>query len=228
MISDDNYYDHYKDSFEQQKKYLTKRDHYTIAILVMVVVLCLQTSDANIIKKGVNGIIQKETNSTIVIDFKYICVSLSYIYLWLIMQYYQICLTIEKTYSYIQEIEEKISKEGKFVINREGVNYLKSYPWLKWTTHRIYVIIFPILFIFIPLVIAKSQIIDLCKNGFSSLTTLSIIANSISVIVSLLYISNRWFHEEIFSKDLYPKLHFLQRVRFYFHISKDKFKNANP
>ena len=161
MTSENNFYDHYKDSFEQQKKYLTKRDHYTIAILVMVMVLCLQTNDANIINKGINGIIQRETNSSIIIDFKYISVSFSYIYLWLLMQYYQICLTIEKTYSYIQEVEKKLSSQGEFYLKREGEDYLTFYPWLKNLNHLIYVFVFPLLFIFIAIFIVYNNIISL-------------------------------------------------------------------
>lgn len=120
MTSEDNFYDHYKDSFEQQKNYLTKRDHYTIALLVMVVISCLQTNDSTLINDGINGIIQKETNSVVCIDFDYICASLSYIYLWLLIQYYQICLTIEKTYSYIHEMEEKLSLKVILMLNEKA------------------------------------------------------------------------------------------------------------
>lgn len=220
MISEDNYYDHYKDSFEQQKNYLAKRDHYTIALLVMVGVLCLQISDVNIVNNSIKGIIQKEINSAIIVDFRYICVSLSYIYLWLVIQYYQVCLTIENTYSYIHDIEKNISAKGDYIIKREGSNYLRSYPWLKSLTHRIYVIFFPILFITIACVNAYKESIALYHNGILCLTCLSVIANSLSVVVSVLYVSNRWFHEEAFSKDEFPNLKFGSRMKLYLGINK--------
>lgn len=220
MISENNFYDHYKDSFEQQKNYLAKRDHYTIALLVMVVVLCLQTSDANLVKSSINRIIQKEINEDISIDFKYICVSLSYIYLWLVIQYCQICLTIENTYSYIHGIEDSLSKQGDFVVKREGSNYLKSYPWLKSLTHRIYVFFFPVLFITIAMTNAYNEFMYLYHHNISFLTILSLIANILCAVVSILYISNRWFHEEAFSKQMFPNLKLLSRIKLYFGYKK--------
>ena len=32
-------YDHYKDTFEQQKRYLAKRDHLTVLLMVLVILL---------------------------------------------------------------------------------------------------------------------------------------------------------------------------------------------
>ena len=100
MKSEENYYDHYKDSFEQQKNYIHKRDRYTIALLAMVSVLCLKVVDFEDVNRNINIIISQYIGN-INIDIKYIGVALSYIYLWLIIQYYQVCLTIEKMYNYI-------------------------------------------------------------------------------------------------------------------------------
>ena len=128
MESEGNYYDHYKDSFEQQKNYILKRDRYTIALLAMVSVLCLRVADVEDVNENIQKVITQYVEN-IHLNIKYIGVAISYIFLWLIIQYYQVCLTIEKTYKYIHSIEEKLSADGKYKIEREGVNYLRSYPW---------------------------------------------------------------------------------------------------
>lgn len=218
MKSEENYYDHYKDSFEQQKNYIHKRDLYTIALLAMVSVLCLKVVDIEDVNRNINIIISQYIGN-INIDIKYIGVALSYIYLWLIIQYYQVCLTIEKMYNYIHGIEEILSIDG-YKIEREGVNYLKSYPWLKSLTHRIYVLLFPVIFISIAFICAKKECTYLIENGRNFPSIISLVAYIISILMSLLYLSNRWCHEEFFSKKSYPNIKWWKRIIYYLGIKK--------
>lgn len=218
MKSEENYYDHYKDSFEQQKNYIHKRDCYTIALLAMVSVLCLKVVDIEDVNRNINIIISQYIGN-INIDIKYIGVALSYIYLWLIIQYYQVCLTIEKMYNYIHGIEEILSIDG-YKIEREGVNYLKSYPWLKSLTHRIYVLLFPVIFISIAFICAKKECTYLIENGRNFPSIISLVAYIISILMSLLYLSNRWCHEEFFSKKSYPNIKWWKRIIYYLGIKK--------
>ena len=218
MKSEENYYDHYKDSFEQQKNYIHKRDRYTIALLAMVSVLCLKVVDFEDVNRNINIIISQYIGN-INIDIKYIGVALSYIYLWLIIQYYQVCLTIEKMYNYIHGIEEILSIGG-YKIEREGVNYLKSYPWLKSLTHRIYVLLFPIIFISIAFICAKTECTYLIESGRNFPSIISLVAYIISILMSLLYLSNRWCHEEFFSKKSYPNIKWWKRIIYYLGIKK--------
>lgn len=219
MESEENYYDHYKDSFEQQKNYILKRDRYTIALLAMVSVLCLRVVDIEEVNENIQKIITQYAEN-VNLNIKYIGVAISYIFLWLITQYYQVCLTIEKTYNYIHSIEEKLSANGKYKIEREGVNYLKSYPWLKSLTHRIYVFVFPVLFISIAFVCAKIECAYLVESGANFPSIISLIAYSISILMSILYLSNRWCHEEVFSRKSYPDIKWWKRILFYLGIKK--------
>ena len=219
MESEENYYDHYKDSFEQQKNYIFKRDRYTIALLAMVAVLSLRVVDIEEVNENIQKIITQYVGN-IHFNIKYIGVAVSYIFLWLIIQYYQVCLTIEKTYNYIHSIEKELSTGGKYKIEREGVNYLKSYPWLKSLTHRIYVFIFPIFFISIAFVCAKIECTCWVENGTNFPSIISLIAYIINILMSVLYLSNRWFHEEAFSRKSYPDIKWWKRILFYFGIKK--------
>lgn len=219
MNSEDNYYDHYKDSFEQQKSYIIKRDRYTIALLAMVAALCLRVVDFDELNKNINIIITQYVDN-VNLDIKYIGVALSYIFLWLIIQYYQVCLTIEKMYNYIHDMEGKLSAEGKYKIEREGVNYLQSYPWLKSLTHRIYVLLFPVLFISIAFICAKIEYRYLLDSGVSFLSIISLVAYITNILMSILYLSNRWCHEEAFSRETHPNIGWGKRIVYYLGIKK--------
>ena len=123
MISEDSFYDHYKDTFDILKSYLSKRDHYTIALLAMVVVSCLKITNPNLLNEYLSKIIDTQF-SGLTIAWSYLSVFVSYLFLLIVMQYYQNCLTIEKTYDYLHQIEKKLSSEKPYKVMREGHNYL--------------------------------------------------------------------------------------------------------
>lgn len=70
-------------------------------------------------------------------------------------------LQIEKMYKYIAGCEKKLSESfSGFDINREGVYYLKSYPWMKWLADKIFVLGIPIGFIILAVckIVAEWQL----------------------------------------------------------------------
>ena len=144
MDSQDNYYDHYKDSFDLLKGSLKKRDIYTVVILILAAILFLQIQSPNDAEHVATSIIQNYIND-LSINFKYVNSILIFTYLWIVMQYYQIVLLIERNYTYIHKLEKTLSEDGVFLIQREGVNYLQSYPWMKSFVNIIYKLLFPIM-----------------------------------------------------------------------------------
>lgn len=219
MTSEDTFYDHYKDTFEILKEYLSKRDHFTIALLAMVVVSCLKITNPHILNEYLSKIIDTQI-SGLTIAWSYLSVFVSYLFLWIVMQYYQNCLTIEKTYDYLHKIEKELSSDGTYKIRREGHNYLNCYPWFKWVTHRIYVLLIPLLVSFLAVVniIGEIKSNTLCLHSISGVLTFC--ADGLIVILSLLYLSNRWLREEAFSKKLYPNMCVGKRILSYFRFVK--------
>ena len=146
MQQEELYYDHYKDSFEQQKGYLSERNRLTLYLVFLVAVVFLMSSNRSVLIET-SSALQEQNIGKVVIDFNIVATALYFVLMWLTMRYYQINLTIEKTYSYLEKCEKSLNKDGYFSIDREGGDYEKNYPWLKWLAHRIYVFVFPLLII---------------------------------------------------------------------------------
>ena len=131
-------YDHYKDSFEQQKLYIAKRDRLTTWLLLTVIGFTFLLSNPESLTDCVNQYIQDNYQiKSSVLDFSMLHTGVLYLMLWLVLQYYQVCLTIENQYVYIGYIERELSKEGER-IGREGISYASNYPLLKNVANILY------------------------------------------------------------------------------------------
>ena len=188
-------YDHYKDTFENQKVYLQKRNYYTLICLGLIATLSFQMSSPDQAVDISNELIKKSIGN-INVDFSYINNILNFALLWVVIMYYQINFLIEKTYKYIHEIEEKLTNEmNPFEITREGKTYLNHYPWLSEVVHKIYSIGFPVIIIIVSVVkwvIEKNQYTEPIKNGHFWFDTLFLFG---ILLTSLLYLSNRHFND---------------------------------
>ena len=185
MQQEELYYDHYKDSFEQQKSYLKERNRLTVYIILLIAMLFMMNGN-RIVLIEISSSLQKQNIGKEVIDFNIVTTALYFVFMWLTMRYYQICLTIEKVYEYIKRCEMNISTGGSFKIDRESGDYVKNYPWLKWVTHRIYVYLFPVLIIVASVVSIIFVWSNQNANRFLDTTFLSVV-----VILSVLYLLNR-------------------------------------
>lgn len=209
MESQDNFYDHYKDTFNLQKGYLKKRDSLTVVLLIMTAVLLFQIKAPNITQQ-IADILIKQQAEGLQIDFMYINSILIFAYLWVVMQYYMIVLLIERNYTYIHSIEKNLSNVGDYKIQREGVNYLKSYPWLKSLVNQIYKGIFPLLVI----VVVVIKFIIEYQQKYEFIIFDAVILGLV-LLLSLLYLSNRYFNEEYLSNKRYAKFSLCVRLKKY-------------
>lgn len=204
-------YDHYKDTFEQQKRYLAKRDHLTVLLLICAILLIGLIFDPNYISCKLNAVIKAQVNN-LVFDFEFINTGLIIAFFWFTLQYYMVVLQIEKMYKYLDQCEASLcAGYTEFKINREGAYYLKSYPWMKTLADRFFVLGIPIGFI----TLSVCKIInEWC--WISNLHYIYIIFLFLTSLYSLLYISNRVFHEEYFDIEAHPNLQLYTRLKRYF------------
>lgn len=204
-------YDHYKDTFEQQKRYLAKRDHLTVLLLILVILLIGLIFDPNYISSKLNAVIKAQVDN-LVFDFEFINTGLIIAFFWFSLQYYMVVLQIERMYKYLDQCEASLcAGYTEFKINREGAYYLKSYPWMKTLADRFFVLGIPIGFI----------TLSVCKIvnewcWISKLHYIDIIFLFLTSLYSLLYISNRVFHEEYFDEVSHPNEDLLTRIKGYF------------
>ncbi len=188
-------YDHYKDTFENQKIYLNKRNTYTLICLSLIAAFSFQiASPAEVVT--ISDQLIKKSIGNVKVNFNYINNILTFGLLWVVVMYFQISLLIERQYSYIQNIEEKLTNELKsFSISREGKTYLENYPWLLFIVHRIYTIVFPISLIAVAIIkwITEKKSIDApWKDGHFWFDTIFLTG---IVLIALLYLSNRHFND---------------------------------
>lgn len=208
------YYDHYKDTYEQQKKYIAKRDRLTLYLLVLAIILIGLLFDPLTFGEKVN-IIMGAYVENLTFDLYFINTGLLLVTLWCLIQYYMVVLQIEKMYRYIAECEKRLTDAiPVFPINREGAYYLKSYPWLKNIADYIFVLGIPIGFVL--LCISKMM------NEYTwdtNLRYIDFVIQCLIIIFSLLYISNRKLHEEYWNETLYS-ISWYQRLAGYVGIKK--------
>ena len=204
-------YDHYKDTFEQQKGYLAKRNRLTVLLMIIAVLLIGLIYDPDDVSSKVNTLINAQVDK-LNFDFKVINTGLILAFFWFSLQYYMVVLQIEKMYKYINECETKLTNAfHDFDINREGAYYLKSYPWLKGFANEFFVLGIPIGFI----VLTVSKFINEW-NWTTELRLVDFVFLALTTLFSLLYISNRKLHEEFFDKEANPNISFSKRLKRYF------------
>lgn len=204
-------YDYYKDTFEQQKGYLAKRNHLTVLLMILAILLIGLIFDPKYISCKLNTVIKAQV-SNLVFDFEFINTGFIIAFFWFSLQYYMVVLQIEKMYKYLDQCETSLcAGYAGFKINREGAYYLKSYPWMKTLADKFFVLGIPIGFI--TLSVCK-MVNEWC--WISNLHYIDIIFLFLTSLYSLLYISNRVFHEDYFDREAHPNLHFCTRLKRYF------------
>lgn len=204
-----DYYQHYVDSFAIQKGYLVKRDRLTIGVIVMFFLMTMSFGDPESTEK-LSKEIQEVNLGSVTFSYGVVNVIINFIFLWVVMQYYQINLIIERMYSYIHRLEAYLSTK-EFKIDRESGNYMDDYPMMSYVTHRIFVLLFPLLILLVAFVKLLDEI-----NSSHTLVWLNIIILVLSIVLTILYLSNRWFDESAFSKKKNPNLKTYERIKLYF------------
>ena len=185
MQSEELYYDHYKDTFERQLGYLAERNKLTLYLIFLVAIIFLMGQNRPMMV-DVSTSLQVQNIGKALIDFNIISAILYFVFMWLALRYYQVTLTIERSYDYIHHCEEELSKSDSFKIDREGGNYLKDYPCLKSLAHMVYVYLFPGLVIVVSL-------IGVCREcgNISSYALLNVFFLVLVILITILYLVDR-------------------------------------
>lgn len=214
MQSDSDFYDHYKETFSLQRDYLSERNKLTAWMLLLLVLMAGFIYDPTMLNDKVNQYVASQVDG-LAFEMKYLNTGIIFLLLWVMTRYYQVVLQIEKMYHYIEECENKLSKNGEFKINREGVFYLKSYPWLSDVVDFCYVVLLPLAIIAIAII----KIVKECSWA-TNFKIVDFIGLGLIIFISLLYLSNRKLKEEFFDKTQYKKMGFFDRLWHYLRLKK--------
>ena len=149
MISEEKkieiYYDHYKDTFQYQIKYLENRNRYFLSSLVLVTLLFFVIVEPNVSKEINESYLKIHLDKTIKIDFAYFNHFLLFSLMWVLILYFQSTLTIEKNYKYINILEDGLTKEmSPLIISREGKFYSGEKPFFVKAIGYVYKYLYPL------------------------------------------------------------------------------------
>lgn len=190
MESENNYYDHYKDTWSLQQSYLSERNKLTVSMLVLLVLVAGFIYDPAMLNEKIN-IYLKSRVEGLVFDTKYLNTGLIFLLLWVMTRYYQAVIKIERMYRYLKDCETKLSADNeKYIINREGAYYSKSKAWFTRVLNFCYVVLLPLAIITIAII----KTINEYKFGWTTnFKVADFIGLGLIILLSLLYIINRWF-----------------------------------
>ena len=140
------YYDHYKDTQEIIRNYISKRDKYTIILFCLLAIIAYFTIDETTCSQIITEILNNKLGLS-TIRFQVINILLLSSLLFISLQYYQICLNIEKSYHYIHNVENTLSEMSQINIDRESTSYLNNYPKTSKLAHIFYTYLLPLLIV---------------------------------------------------------------------------------
>lgn len=197
------YYDHYKDTFQQQIRYIDNRNKYFLSSLVLITLLFLTISEPVIINQAIGSIVKKEIGDNIIFDYTYINNFLLFTLLWVLILYYQMNLIIEKQYKYLRMLEDYLSDIIQpFPISREGKFWSEIKPTFSKIISKLYKVFFPLSVVISVFIKLMMSIIYF--SNFSRLTFwIDIILCLLIISITLFYI----YWQQIERKKIFNKTH---------------------
>jgi hypothetical protein len=139
-------YDHYKETFSLSSEAQKKRSIFFVSLVISIMVLFLFLIDSNGVITTISEYLKNNFSVALSIRTAIIQTFVWVIVLYLFMRYFQTNIYIERQYSYIDQLEQEISKELQSnIFARESKNYLQKHPMVLDIINFIYKWIFPVL-----------------------------------------------------------------------------------
>jgi hypothetical protein len=137
--------EHYNTTNTDNKKLGRTRDLFFIAVIVFTAALTFSLAAPDRSQAAFGQLIKLQYGISTVIGLSILTSLLWFSVLFAAIRYFQTVITLEKGYNYIHQIEAELSKfyPGQ-LFTREGVSYLKNYPFFSEWVNFVYRIIFPI------------------------------------------------------------------------------------
>lgn len=191
MRSEDNFYDHYKDSWALQQSYLSERNKLTVTLIVLLVLVAGFMYEPAMLPDKVNTYLDSRVKG-LAFGMKYLNTGLIYLLLWVLTRYYQIVNKIDRLYEYIHKCEKTLRKAGgEYNVNRDGEYFYDNKSWLTIALNLCYGIVLPLAIILIAGFKIYNEIGWTTRFKYVDIVGLGFI-----IIFSLLYLSRVLLLEE--------------------------------
>ncbi|WP_424961002.1 hypothetical protein [Ekhidna sp.] len=194
------YYDHYKDTFQYLRKYIDQREKiflFNIITIFLMIVISQNLAIATTITEDVTA--SKLGLKSMTIDPNLVSSVLLFVFLSLVIRYYQLNILINRQYKYIHDIENNLSNiltETKIL--RESKGYLSNYPIVLSIIHWIYSLIIPLVIILTSIIKYVVELEILKENQGSLYLILNTTFTILIVVLSTMYLI--WLHFKDFTK----------------------------
>lgn len=139
-------YDHYKETFSLIKDSIKQRNRLFAWLFLVMAIHFLFAASPESILAVIVGIAQKQYNVDLSNQMSIIQSSLWVMLLYLTMRYYQSTVYVERQYRYIHSLEADIANITSTKFDREGTNYLLTYPKMNNFIDFLYKWFFPLVY----------------------------------------------------------------------------------
>lgn len=179
-------YDHYKESCEIARKNEERRNKLFIIVCVLIGLLFLFSYAPD----SILGLMQSWLKENYKCDLMFSSNIIQAI-LWVILfiftlRYLGLNINLDRNYSYIHQLENKINKEGKLNITREGKSYLKDYPVLNNVTYYSYRIALP--FIYFCIIVLKLNLEYISQGGINICLSFQVVLGMLCNVLIVTYL----------------------------------------
>ncbi len=188
-------YDHYKDSYSLITKAEKKREFLFLFSLILSIFIVLQVGEPKLVLNLSEGFLKNKIGEKVTLNLNTVFSGLEFMWLWVLMMYYQKNVSIDRQYEYLHSLEEKLSDIVK--IEREGRSYLNKYPWFLWLVFRVYTIVFPISILVVAILKWKHEL-NVLYNTDKGYFVFDTVVLSLVVTITVLYML--WLHFKDFKR----------------------------
>lgn len=178
---------HYKDTCDIHKNSVKRRNTIFYLLLIVLAIFTLQLSSSQLATSIVSAYILKIAGIRISNNVEFISTLLWLLLLGLLSRYYQVVFEIERQYSYLEVLENELSKQyqNSDVYTRESEFYLKDYPvYLDWVSF-LYDFFFPLLVLLCITLRINNELAGLSMIKVNNF--INIVCFFVSAIATLLY-----------------------------------------
>lgn len=145
-------YDHYKETYEILTRQIKQRDRMFIISFIISCVLLLFAFDPAEYRNLLFGYIYNQFSVDLSNQFFVLQTFLWTVLLYVTLRYSQVFTNIERTYSYLNSLEEKIRELTQVDFDREGGHYARHFSLPSKYANYIYKFIFPAVSISIAII----------------------------------------------------------------------------
>ena len=161
-------YDHYKDTCSIISEAVKRRDRALLFVIIALAFFAFQTIFPNAADLAVADYLTFKFGLSLQINLSVIGNVVWILVLLFTLKYFQTAVFIERQYSYLHQLEDKLNKAlGQELITREGKSYLATYPHFSNWMWVLYTIILPMLLFFVTSIKIAVEWLGVSGGGYT-------------------------------------------------------------